>query len=71
MIRTVIEVQGESEREFDSRLTAALDRIGFEPKRSASDGAYMAMLHAALKRKGLDPQKLVEEYKLNLEEHGT
>lgn len=63
MIRTVIEVQAETQWEFEVRLTSALANLGFEPKPSGESVLFRADLCAALQARGIEPHALVEEYR--------
>lgn len=63
MIRTVIEVSAEDDWKFEREIRATLDKLGYEPKQSAEYGRFLADLRSALHEKGLDANKLVEEYR--------
>lgn len=63
MIKTMIEVQGENEREFEANLNAAFDRLGFEPKQPGRD-AYQRDLYRAMQQNGMDAHKLVIDFRL-------
>lgn len=63
MIRTSIEVEGKDTWEHGRNLCAALNRLGFEPKRDPEIVAWQCHLIAALRDKGLEPADLVEDYR--------
>jgi hypothetical protein len=60
MIRTLIEVTGEDSWNHNRDLKAALDKLGFEPKRDADHAVFMDDLWQELAERGLDPRELVE-----------
>ena len=63
MIRLLIEVTEAAQWDFDKNLRETLDRLGFEPKRSAEQWAFMDDLHAALRERDLEAWALVEDYR--------
>jgi len=66
MIRTLIEVTADTQWDYEKQLTATLDKLGYEPKRSLEQEHYMIDLHQVLRERDLDPHKLVEEYRAKL-----
>lgn len=63
MIRTLIEVTGENDSEFQRNLHEALHQLGYQPKPDIEHTEFMADLRAALNDRGLLPAALVEEYR--------
>lgn len=66
MIRTVIEISAEDDWKFEQQIRTALDKLGYEPKQDADYGRFLADLRSALHNRGLDANKLVEEYRAKL-----
>lgn len=71
MIRTVIEVQGEDQWKFEQNLRTVLGQLGFEAKQSEESVTWRCHLFSGLKMKGIDPVKIVEEYREKLQSEQT
>lgn len=62
MIRTVIEVSGETQWEFEGKLKTTLSALGYA-KRDEGEISFYHHLAEALREINIDPHKLVEERK--------
>jgi len=60
MIRTLIEVTGETEWEHKQQLEATLDKLGYQPKDTADHIRFMGDLWQEMQERGLRPQELAE-----------
>ena len=63
MIRTMVEVDGKDEWEFEKNLNAALDKLGFQPKSTPDETDWRRDLYRGMVAKGLEPQTIVDEYR--------
>lgn len=63
MIRTLIEIQAENEKDHERQLNKALDQLGYEQKRNADEVAFFHDLAAALRGKGMVPWDLVNRFR--------
>lgn len=61
MIKTMIEVTGETEWEHAKQLDATLAKLGFEPRASKEAESWRRDLFDALIGRGLTPNDLVDE----------
>lgn len=71
MIRTVIEVEGKDDYEFDRQLKVALDKLGFEPKKSEEHVAYMRDMWAALEAEKINPHEITKAFRAKHNERYT
>lgn len=70
MIRTLIEVTGADEYEFDRNMKAALAKLGYEQRPTEDHTRWMRDLWQAMREKELDPQKLVQDLRAKLMKDG-
>lgn len=63
MMKTTIEITGETCWQFEENTKQVLAVLGYEPKRDAEQGAFHADLASAMYEAGLDPQAMVQEFR--------
>jgi hypothetical protein len=68
MIRTLIEVTGETSWDYQRDLASALDKLGFQPKDDADHVRFMSDLWKALDSRGWVAADLVENYRAQMKE---
>ncbi len=66
MIRTVIEIEGKDEYEFQNNFRTTMSSMGYTEKKDEEYGRFFSDLRHALLDMKLDPNKLVEDYRMKL-----
>lgn len=66
MIRTVIEVTGEDDYDFERKFRATMSRLGYVEKKDEEYGRFFSDLRHALLDMKIDANKLVDDYRMKL-----